>query len=432
MQYFFSVVIPIYNSEQFLHQSIHSVLVQKKSNVQIVLINDGSTDESKKICDLYKKKYNFVKVLHHKRNQGVAVSRNNGIRISDGKYIIFLDSDDELFKESLNGLEIVIKARKDPDVIIGRFIKKTFPNSNYNLIKANEKNINNTENFIKYVNKSQFPIGQCWPFIVKKKFLLGNKIIFPRVKIGEDDLYVAKIICLMSSYAFLKKNFYFKKDRDSSLSHSKDFSTTKSTLKLLTQFCLFKNKKKWSKNKNIFIDTFIQNVFGVFSALIILRKKEEVKKISHHLRKKNIKNLIKFPENFSLYNLILKKGSYRGLVEFKNLIINSKLLLIKKLNENYKNLYIYCRSKYAAATIKILKQNGYLIKGVIDDNKSFVQKDFLGYKTISSTEFFKKFKKKLTKSGFIITNQRAKTLQKISSQLLKNGLNKRQILTMKY
>ena len=128
-------------------------------------------------------------------------------------------------------------------------------------------------------------------------------------------------------------------------------------------------------------------MFGVFSALIILRKKEEMKKISHHLRKKNIKNLIKFPENFSLYNLILKKGSYRGLVEFKNLIINSKLLLIKKLNENYKNLYIYCRSKYAAATIKILKQNGYLIKGVIDDNKSFVQKDFLGYKTISSIRY---------------------------------------------
>lgn len=236
----------------------------------------------------------------------------------------------------------------------------------------------------------------------------------------------------MSSHAFLKKKFYFKKDRDSSLSHSKDFNTTKSTLNLLIQFCIFKDKKIWNKDKNIFINTFIQDVFGVFSALIILRKKEEVKKISHYLRKKNIKNLIKFPENFNLYNLILKKGAHKGLVEYKNLIINSKLLSIKKLNENYKNLYIYCRSKFAAATIKILKQNGYVIKGVIDDNKSFVKKDFLGYKTMSSIEFFKKFKKKLTKSGFIITNQRAKTSQKISSQLLKYGLNKRQILVMKY
>ena len=432
MQYSFSVVIPVYNSEQFLHQSIHSVLAQKKNNVQIILINDGSTDGSKKICDFYKNKYNFIKVLHHKKNQGVAASRNNGIHISNGKYIIFLDSDDELFKGSLSGLEIVIKARKNPDVIIGRFIKKTFPNSNYNLIKANEKKINNTVNFIKYVNKNRFPIGQCWQFIVNKKFLLRNKIVFPIVKIGEDDLYVAKIICLMSSHAFLKKKFYFKKDRDSSLSHSKDFNTTKSTLNLLIQFCIFKDKKIWNKDKNIFINTFIQDVFGVFSALIILRKKKEVKKISHYLRKKNIKNLIKFPENFNLYNLILKKGAHKGLVEYKNLIINSKLLSIKKLNENYKNLYIYCRSKFAAATIKILKQNGYVIKGVIDDNKSFVKKDFLGYKTMSSIEFFKKFKKKLTKSGFIITNQRAKTLQKISSQLLKYGLNKRQILVMKY
>ena len=137
MKYFISVVIAVYNSEKFLHQSLHSVLQQRKNNVQIILINDGSTDRSKEICNSYKKKYNFIKVLHHKKNCGVATSRNNGIRISNGKYIIFLDSDDELFSRSLNGLEKIIKTKKNPDVIIGKYIKKTFPYSNYKLIKAN-------------------------------------------------------------------------------------------------------------------------------------------------------------------------------------------------------------------------------------------------------------------------------------------------------
>ena len=65
------------------------------------------------------------------------------------------------------------------------------------------------------------------------------------------------------------------------------------------------------------------------------------------------------------------------MIEYRNLIVNSKISLVEKLNKKHKDFYIYCRSKFAAATIKILEENGYIIKGVIDDNKSFVKKNFL-------------------------------------------------------
>ena len=125
-------------------------------------------------------------------------------------------------------------------------------------------------------------------------------------------------------------------------------------------------------------------------------------------------------------------GTYKGLLRYRNLIINTKVELIKNLRTNYKSLYTYCRSKYAAATIKALKEFGYRVEGVIDDNDSFTKSKFLKYKTINSKMFFKKNKKKLSKTIVLITHQRIKTFKKISRQLIKRGLKKNQIMMIKY
>ena len=426
MQYLFSIIIPVFNSEKYLRESINSVLRQKKNNTEIILVNDCSTDKSGKICNFFQKKYSFIKVLHHKKNVGVGISRNNGICIARGKYLIFLDSDDGLLNGSIQGLEKVIKNKTNPDVIIARYKKATFPQSNYKLIKDNEKDTKKTEKLINYVNKTKFPFSDCWFFVVKKTFCLKNKIYFTNIRFGESELFVAKIICLMKKYACFTGNFYFKKDRDFSLNHSRDFDATASVLKSLIKFNIFSKKKSFSEVKRKFINGYIQDAFGVFSALLILRKNYEIRRLSNFLtkNKKNIKNLIKIPENLNLYSLITNYGSYKGLLYYRKLIISTKIKLVKKLNFNYNHLYTYCRSKYAAATIKGLEESGYKVEGVIDDNDSFSKSNFLKYKTINSLTFFKKFKNKLSKTVVLITHQRIKTLNKISRHLKKRGLKK--------
>lgn len=88
-----SVIVPVYNTERFLRRCIESILNQNVEKCELILINDGSTDSSGKICDEYAKENQCISVIHRK-NQGVGKARNNGVLASSGKYITFVDSDD--------------------------------------------------------------------------------------------------------------------------------------------------------------------------------------------------------------------------------------------------------------------------------------------------------------------------------------------------
>lgn len=98
-----SVIIPIYNTERLLPKCIESVLAQTLSDIEIILIDDGSTDESGKICDSYACKDKRIHVTHI-LNHGVSHARNKGIELSQGKYIHFMDSDDRMEPEMLSEL----------------------------------------------------------------------------------------------------------------------------------------------------------------------------------------------------------------------------------------------------------------------------------------------------------------------------------------
>lgn len=95
----YSIIIPVYNVENFLKECIDSVLKQKYRDFEIILVDDGSTDNSGKMCDTYSDYFNFIKVVH-KENGGAASARNVGVKMAEGDYIIFLDSDDYWMNDS--------------------------------------------------------------------------------------------------------------------------------------------------------------------------------------------------------------------------------------------------------------------------------------------------------------------------------------------
>ena len=88
-----SVIVPVYNVEKYMRQCVDSLLNQTLSNIEIILVDDGATDASPKICDEYARKYSSVKVIH-KLNGGLGSARNTGMKVARGKYIGFVDSDD--------------------------------------------------------------------------------------------------------------------------------------------------------------------------------------------------------------------------------------------------------------------------------------------------------------------------------------------------
>ena len=95
-----SIVVPLYNVENYLKECIDSILTQSYHNLEIILVDDGSTDNSGKICDNYAKKDSRIKVIH-KENGGASDARNYGIKEAKGKYIQFTDSDDFYDKNSI-------------------------------------------------------------------------------------------------------------------------------------------------------------------------------------------------------------------------------------------------------------------------------------------------------------------------------------------
>ena len=115
---FFSIIIPVYQVEQYLQECIESVLTQSFTDYEIILINDGSKDQSPKICDDYAAKYDFIHVIH-KQNQGLSAARNDGIQKAKGTYVLFLDSDDTLIEEALMQLHQRIQAHPEVEVVTG-------------------------------------------------------------------------------------------------------------------------------------------------------------------------------------------------------------------------------------------------------------------------------------------------------------------------
>lgn len=97
-----SIIVPIYNSEQYLETCLDSILAQTYTNLDIILIDDGSTDASGDICDAYAEKDHRIRVFHN-TNQGVSYSRNYGIKAAKGRYLLFIDSDDTIAKNYVIG-----------------------------------------------------------------------------------------------------------------------------------------------------------------------------------------------------------------------------------------------------------------------------------------------------------------------------------------
>ena len=167
----FSVIIPVYNTKKYIKKCIDSVLNQKTINkIEIIIINDSSNDGSEKIIQSYKNN-NIIKIINNKKNLGVGISRNNGIEAATGEYILFLDSDDCLYKNSLKNIEKLIEKKPLMDVIIGKFQSEQYPYSNDYLF---QKKSVNTSKFIEHINAINYQANVCWHYIINRKFIINN------------------------------------------------------------------------------------------------------------------------------------------------------------------------------------------------------------------------------------------------------------------
>ena len=216
----FSIIIPVYNVSKYLDKCISSVLEQTYNDYEVILVNDGSLDDSGKICDQYAKTNKKIKVFH-KENGGLSSARNYGLKYAIGEYIIFLDSDDFWGKKEF--LEDVDKIIKNKDLIIFNSFKYFEENKicSKSRFEYDEKfyELNNDEK-IKYVIKNNIFKACAWDKIIKKSILIDNNIEFPIGKLSEDMEWAGKIISVVKEIDIYFNAVYAYRQRGLSISKS--------------------------------------------------------------------------------------------------------------------------------------------------------------------------------------------------------------------
>lgn len=186
-----SIIVPIYNEEENLKKCIDSLLNQTYKELEIILINDGSTDGSKKIIDSYK---DSRIIAIHKKNSGISDTRNIGIDKSTGDYIMFVDSDDYLELDCIEKLMKIIAEEKSDIVMFNYYLETPSKKIDIKLPKIDAKTLKEDENLL-----SKIHLGPCTK-IFKKNLIKGNH--FPLHLKYEDVPVVVEAVINAKSISF--------------------------------------------------------------------------------------------------------------------------------------------------------------------------------------------------------------------------------------
>jgi glycosyltransferase involved in cell wall biosynthesis len=216
---FFSIIVPVYNVENYLRQCLDSILCQTYSDFEIILVNDGSTDSSSKICSFYQNTSAKI-VLINKENGGLSDARNAGLRKAKGDYIIFTDSDDYWEGDQvLKDLNELIKV-SNPDVVIheeSRFFSENDVKCKFNQEFLKQKSGDFKNEVLELIYYDLY-VGCAWDKIVKRSILLDNELYFPLGKKSEDIDWCGKLINYIDTFSIYSKSFYiYRQGRSGSI-----------------------------------------------------------------------------------------------------------------------------------------------------------------------------------------------------------------------
>lgn len=326
-----SIIVPIYNVEEYLERCIDSILNQTFKDFEVILINDGSTDNSAIICDTYAKKDNRVKVIH-KKNEGAAIARNVGLDACKGQYIGFVDSDDyisPIMYETL--LNRIIK--ENAEIAICRYENfKSYDDIKFRNSKNFFKSFNNIEAlenyFLDYGHKDRIMHTLIWDKLYKRE--LFDEIRFPNVSFAEDGYVVYKLLYKSKKTIFVNDTLYYYFERVGSLSRttfSEKYLEIYKDRKEIFDFMYERNKSLAKMSVKSYIDKHILT----YSQLNTY---------------KNIKDV-------DIYIKFIKDDLKNDFKKFKELNIDKdSMVRVSLFIINYKLLAIYERTKNLIKSIK--------------------------------------------------------------------------------
>ncbi|KST86010.1 hypothetical protein B9W73_01485 [Lactococcus lactis] len=287
----FSIIIPVYNSSVYLKRCIDSILNQTYKELEIILVNDGSTDDSGTICEEFASKENRIKVIHQK-NSGTSQARNTGLNFSVGDYVLFMDNDD--YWTTNDGLYKIASQLKESQADVLIFDAAIEYDSG-----VNHKGISNfqrdrilgksPEIALAELIENNKLVRAVWTKVIKNTLIQENNIQFPVGKRNEDTDFTAQLILVAKSYDWF--NYYFYTWVKTGISQSSTRVSYQSMKDL--EYILISNIKKSETISNVELkEDFLSYLAYPYSVLIgqakefqKRKKSKDSKEIIYNLKK---------------------------------------------------------------------------------------------------------------------------------------------------
>lgn len=276
----YSFIVPVYNTEKYLKKCLDSLVKQTYKDFEIIIVNDGSTDDSYKIIDNYKNKYNFIKVITQK-NKGLSEARNSGVRKSIGVYLIFIDSDDYVEKDLLENID---KNIENVDVLRYQ-INKIGEHSKEYVSYGQEQfsNLSGKEAF-KIISSYHY-VEPAWCYAFSRKYWNNSKYKFKKGVYHEDFGLVPYVIYRAKSVSSINYFGYYYVIRDGSIMNNSNYDKTYK--KVYDMFELYKDIKNKVSENNSYLLSYMANC-----AIIKAKElnKKDRKKYLNELKNMNVVN----------------------------------------------------------------------------------------------------------------------------------------------
>ena len=307
-----SIIVPIYNVEKYIKDCVNSLIRQDYENIEIILVDDGSTDDSGSICDEYEKNNKNV-FSYHKKNGGLSDARNYGIDKSNGKYIAFVDGDDIVENDYISFMYNLIK--KENVKISACGIKKLYDNGT--IKDDNFKNIqkkfigDEAEIYLNIIG--YFNVSACNKLFEKELF---NRIRFPKGKKSEDWFIMYKIVEKAGEIYYDSTPKYIYRQRTGSITKSAQINLDAiNAAEEVYHYYLNNNEvRKYAGQSLAFAIIGVYNSYltsGIYEKDKLKEYKKKVKNIKYITYKKLSKTrkvqLFLFKNCNLLYNVIFKR-----------------------------------------------------------------------------------------------------------------------------
>ncbi len=252
----YSFIVPVYNTSKYLKKCLDSLVKQTFKDFEIIIVNDGSTDNSKDIISKYEKKYDNIMVITQK-NAGLSMARNNGVKKAKGKYLLFVDSDDYVEKDLLKELD---KEIEDSELLRFQVITEDEQGNNIKIFEEESFNEMKGYDAFKIISNYHFVEPACC-YVYKTEYYLNNKFSFKKGVYHEDFGLVPYIIYKSMKVKSINYPGYHYITRDGSIMNNSDYSkTVKKAFDMLEQY---KTLRLFSKNiskKNNYDDHYLSYI----------------------------------------------------------------------------------------------------------------------------------------------------------------------------